>query len=885
MSVNQLADGTYAKTYSDAEISIIRSLTEEIKTRFAADQQLWVDVTGLQNRIEKIEGNGNNVTNIEKELTLALGRIQENRDEITRLDALIGIDAYSKKEIDQYISLWKIEQIPHRIATPTNDMFDKIDIDELQSGYVGFKHADIHEPHDNHMPENTMRRYTISAYVETPRDVTFNIHYADRLVFILNGETMATYTDTGGNFGGVAKVLPLNFKEGWNKIQILVANETQRGGVVIQSNLFEKADYLTNLDDLSGMITGDRIQSGTLDESHFSPNMDLVVRTLWATADTVPGVIVGNPNGCGILQIGDKTITKCVDEPFVFDDGIRVNGYIYVSQLLIDVDFILQGDGILIDKIKDMATGFTRAYVIHNDLKVFNGGGLTIVGDGRKGYTFTNAMKLDVHPDGGLEISGDPVNGYVLTNAMKLSVEGTGGLLVTGNPRTGYFVKNIMNLSASRGLKVEGEPWTAAGYKIKNTMEMTGDGILVTPFITDGDAVWKYHLENDTNIEVGFGLDVSKLGAGHFKIWNTLEVTGDGIRVTSTGSKQNGFSKHHLINDTAITANCLQGNGSAQRGGGLAVFKTGAGQFTIGNDMSLTANYDGPVSITGSACVGYVINAKWPNIRADGEGIIVQQYPGGEYYIKNTGVLGITTGEGLSMGGSSQRPHITNTGVIGITGGEGISIEGSMQRPSIKNTMNVVAGSSNVQVQKNGSTFVIAVDEPIIPPPIDPPPIDPGPPSGGGGNQGPGGGGMTYLGHGSGEANSGGTSFKITTKSSSSQEIGVASGNLTWNDSTSFTFSLKCGAYSTSGISGGRLIIKVLNGQGGALLTQKQITIPSTAYLTPSGQNRTSDHSMTINKSELSGGGNNFYVGVFVSTSVINNKDFAFAITNPGNWG
>lgn len=895
-SISQNVDGTYNKTYSDVELYIISSLADEVKARVQGDQLLWIDVTGVTNRVKQLEDKDVNIANIQQELLNAIGRIQANTDEITRLDGLLGVDAYSKDEVDRYVIKWKVEQIPHRFATPTNEMFDKIDIDDLQSGYVGYYNADINEPHDNHIPENTMRRYTLSAYVETPREVTFNIHYADRLNVYMNDVSVGTYTDTLGNFGGVAKVLTVMLKEGWNKFQFLISNETQRGGLVIKSDLYDKANYLSNLDDLSGMITGNRIQAGTLDETHFSPNMDLVVNTLTATADNVPGVVIGDPNGCGILQIGDKTITKCINEPFVFDDGIRVNGYIYVSQLLIDVDFILQGDGILIDKIKDAATGFTRAYVIHNDLRINNGGGLTIVGDGRKGYTITNAMKLIVDQklgglpvngepfEGGLDISGDAVKGYYIRNTMLLTVEGTGGLLVTGDAQNGYFIKNTMNLSAYKGLKVEGDPSTAAGYVLKNQMGMTGDGVLLTPTPLNADYVYNWHIENDTKIDVGFGLDVQKLAAGHFKIWNILDLTGDGIGITTTGTKSTGYSKHHLTNNTSITPTCLNGTATASSGGGISVAKDGAGQFRIGNAMKMTVNNDGPVSISGDACSGYALQARWPTISSYGDGLTVYSPGGGVYQIRNDGVLGVSSGTGIAIEGSNQRPVIKNTGVLGISGGTGIAVEGSSQYPSIRSTVNVISGSSNVHVSGSGSTFVISVDEAEPQEPIIvSPPSDTG--GGGGGGSSPGGGGVANTAH--GNAISGmpmGWMLVAQRSSSNSDKIGIANGNLTWNDSTSFTFGIKVGAKGT-GVSGS-FVVEVhdgFGGTGGKVGTAITKSVPSSSKMQETNPANIINFPITVNKSSYNTG-NDFHIKVFAMPDLINNAPVVTYISNPGSF-
>lgn len=906
-SVSQNADGTYVKSYSDTELYIINSLAQEVKARVKGDQLLWIDITGVTNRVKTLEDKDVNIDKLQQELVNAIGAIEGNAREITRLDKLLGVEAYSKSDMDKYIVGWKVEQIPHRFATPTNEMFDKIDIDDLQSGYVNYLNGDINEPHDNHIPENTMRRFTLSAYVETPREVTFRIHYADRLNVYMNGVSEAIYTDTLGNFGSTKKVLPLMLKEGWNKFQFLISNETQRGGLVIESDLFEKADYLSNLDDLSGMITGDRIQAGTLDETHFSPNMDLVVNTLTATADNVPGVMIGDPNGCGILQIGDKTITKCINEPFVFDDGIRVNGYIYVSQLLIDVDFILQGDGILIEKIKDAATGFTRAYVIHNDLRVLNGGGLTIVGDGRKGFTFTNAMKLigdqklggmPINPEpneSGLDISGDAVKGYYIRNAMLMTVEGTGGLLITGNPQTGYWIKNTMNLSAYKGLKVEGDPSTAAGYVLKNQMGMTGDGVKVTPTPLNTDYVYNWHIENDTKIDVGLGLDVQKLAAGHFKLWNILEVTGDGIGVTTTGSKSTGFSKHHLTNNTSITPTCLGSVGAASTGGGLSVVKDGAGQFRIGNAMKFLVNNTGPASISGDACSGYSLNVLWPTL-IQRQGISITNNIPGRYEIENSGVINVLQGNAgikVTARDAQGAVYVSNEGVIGLIPGTAINISGAgagtyqISTPAVTH----VSSQGDISASISNNTLYLSYEAPEPPPPIiiqpptpDPPAsTDPGTPS-----LGPGGGSIANLGHGSPVSTTASSPpFMKTAKTASSTGAGIANGNLTWNDSTRFSFSLQVGAHGDA-VSGGKIRIDITNGQNGTgtKIGDKTFSVPDTSKMQIGSTNpvNVSTISISFNKSEFPGIQNQFYVGVFAEPSLIGRTDIVTRVSNAGQF-
>lgn len=617
--ISQNADGTYSKSYSDTEIAIINILQDEISSRVAGDQQVWLEVTTFNNRLTEMEDSQMNLADLQDGITNALLQLGNHEGRIDYLEKSHIVDAYSKVQMDSYLSEWKIEQIPHVFDVPTNLMFDRANLDDILHGYAHYKHADIHEAHDHHFPENTMRRYTISAYASVPKKATFRIQYADRVVVIADGVTVATYIDAGGNFGGTPKLLVIDLKEGWTRIQFLVANETQQGGLVVESDLYEQADYLANLDYLSGMITGDRIQAGTLDERHFSPNMDLIVHTLHATASDIPGVIVGDPNGCGILQIGDKTITKCKDEPFVFDDGIRVNGYIRVSQLLIDVDFIRAGKGIIVDAIKDAETGFTKMYEIINDLRINNGGGLIIIGNGQEGYTITNDMKLMGNPEGGILVEGNPVEGYVITNIMRLMT--TGGLEITGDATRGYYVKNIMRLTASPGIKVEGNAYRPEGYHIKNQMKITGDGLIMTPTIVDTDAYEAWHIYNDTKIKAICGIEVTKIGAGSFEITNTLQIkahsTTGSVRVT--GNTCSGYVIQGLW--PTITGQA-----------GIDVNDSGTGRFDITNTGVLSINPGAGIRVNRSTGSVTVTNDGVISLR--GEGIAeVSEGPNGQWTI------------------------------------------------------------------------------------------------------------------------------------------------------------------------------------------------------------------------------------------------------------
>lgn len=872
--ISQQADGVYTKSYSDTEIAIIRSLQEEINFRIEGDQTLWSQVTTFENRVKDLEDGDINLADLQDAITSNMAKITSHDKRLLYLEESHIVDAYSKTEVDQYITGWKVEQIPHVFDIPTNTMFDRADIDDIRSGFMNFKHADIHEPHDHRFPENTMRRYTLWAYAATPKKATFRIQYADRCIVYANETVLATYIEAGGNFGGTAKVLVVDLKEGWTRIQFLVANETQQGGLIVDSDLYEQADDLANLDYLSGMITGERIQAGTLDERHFSPNMDLVVNTLHATASDIPGVIVGDPNGCGILQIGDKTITKCQDEPFVFDDGIRVNGYIRVSQLLIDVDFIRAGRGIIVDAIKDAETGFTKMYEIINDLRINNGGGLIIIGNGQEGYTITNDMRLIGNPEGGILVEGDPVHGYVITNIMALIQNG--GIEITGDATKGYFVRNIMRLTTSKGIKVEGNAYRPEGYHLKNQMKLTGDGVLLTPTIVDVDAYAAWHIENDTIIDQLNGVRVTEIGpeAGHFEIANTMKITGERIIVQPDGNANDGFRGYHLINDTIITEDC-----------GINVRKVSNGNFVIKNTLKISSlNSTGSVQVSGDVCSGYVLNGRWPDLIAK-DGIEVYSNGIGRYEITNTGVLSLRTGQGLTVNQDRGHITITNTGVVGLTGSGIAQVNQSyagyynvhVPAPPPPTT---ISASWPIIVSGGNGSYHISFDMGAIP---DPPPYvpdpDPDPPPGGGdGGGSPCTGALSYHANApGGTLPESGSGIGFNTDSDGKKYKGVAGGSFVWGDCTTLNFSIEV---HTNKPTFGDLYIYVRDSAGTTSHIKKMLMNIGAVHSSPGAARKAS---FTLTKAET-GGRSAFYIGVGMAQYINETATAYIKLTNPGSF-
>lgn len=562
--IHQNQDGSYGKTYSQMEMMLIKSLVDESKARALADQEIWGNVAVLNNRLEEIINRKDDTEFVQAEVVKTIGRVDEIEDKMKVYDDTIGKETMSKSEIESLITMWKVEEITHIHTQPTNAMFDRADMDKLKFGYKGYLMGNVYEPHDNHIPENTMQRYSINAFMERPEDVTFSLLFADRCTFMINGKIEGQWADTEGNFNTAAKVLTSSFKEGWNKVEVLISNNIQRGGLVIQSNLYEKSKYMNNLQELKGLVYGNKIAPGAINESHISPNMDLVVDTLRATKEGEPAIVVGNPNGCGAIQIGDKTITKCVDEPFIFDDGIRIDGQIIASQILFDKDFIMQGDGILISKHYDPITGFIEKYEVINNLAIYNEGGLSVTGDARKGFKLKNTMSLLV--GAGLSIDGNAVD----------------------------------------------------GYKIKNNMELTGEGVIITPSKVD-DSYFNWHIVNDTKIKELNGIKVREDSVGEFSLGNVTTLTGKGIAIKGTGNVVDGFISWELTNESKIETTCggleIEETGDSQYNikNSMKLIASKGGPIT---------------RILGDACKGYEIESEWPDLRegtgiqieSDGEG-------------------------------------------------------------------------------------------------------------------------------------------------------------------------------------------------------------------------------------------------------------------------
>jgi len=307
---------------------ILQQIQTEMLMRRNADDQIMVLVTDLDNRVRDLEAERFSLADLQNSINSVALRTDDNEMRIEKLERSIGIDTYSRTQIDSLLVPWRVEEISNVFDTPTMEMFDDANMSDLKTGYVHYLNGDIHDPFSLEFSPNTMRRYSLSAYTPIPKEVEFLISYADRCVVLLNNEEIITYQEDGGNFNGTQKALKIDLNTGWNDIVFLVANEMQHGGLVVSSNLLQSVEKLSPMSALKGRITGDQIQVGTLTEDHFSQNMELMIKRIHATTSSEPAGVYGDPEGYGAIQIADGVISKTKGEPFRVHGDLQVIGYI-----------------------------------------------------------------------------------------------------------------------------------------------------------------------------------------------------------------------------------------------------------------------------------------------------------------------------------------------------------------------------------------------------------------------------------------------------------------------------------------------------------------------------------------------------------------------------
>lgn len=363
--IRQNADGTYSKSYSDVELAIIRELHAEGKSRIKSDQSLKEEILTLTTRVEGLYESTAGAGELLQKVNANSIDIENHTIAIDELRRNVAVSAYSKTDMDKYMAAWRIEEISAVITKGeelTNALFEEAKMKEIRVGYQHYPNANINDAmittlesgdkiysETNMIRPNTVRRYTIWAYAYSNTDADFSIRFGDMCVVYakgISGEVNQIFANRSFDTARSVKV-PLN--AGWTVIQFLIANTTQGGGLYVESNLADRASHLASFDTVSGRFSGDQIEEGTIDESHFSGDMELAIRKLHATmaldsaGNVVPSLIAGDGEA-GAIQIGDMTLTKMKDEPLILDQDIRIMGRLYDSEgVVIDKDTFNNG--------------------------------------------------------------------------------------------------------------------------------------------------------------------------------------------------------------------------------------------------------------------------------------------------------------------------------------------------------------------------------------------------------------------------------------------------------------------------------------------------------------------------------------------------------------
>lgn len=331
--IQQNSDGTYSKSYSDMELALLEGLQQEQKIRYETDVYHQQQIEELEDRVTVLESNQVNLADLKAVIESHKLRLEDHESRLIALEGVQATEVYSQDEMDVYLVPWKVEEIKHTFASPEREMFDTADISKTKTGYIHYEGANINEPHGAQIVPNTMRRYSIMAYTELPKQVTLKIKYADRCTIAVNEVVKVRYMNNQGNFGGTANLLTIDLPTGWNKIEFMIANERQEGGLVVESDLSSQADRLESVHTMSGLFYGDSLSDGIISQRHLRPDINMKVRSIQATVVNEPAVFVGSPDSNGIMMVGDGLFKKYKDEPFVFNDDIHIMGTVFADRV------------------------------------------------------------------------------------------------------------------------------------------------------------------------------------------------------------------------------------------------------------------------------------------------------------------------------------------------------------------------------------------------------------------------------------------------------------------------------------------------------------------------------------------------------------------------
>ena len=194
------------------------------------------------------------------------------------------------------------------------------------------------------------------------------------------------------------------------------------------------------------------------------------------------------------------------------------------------------------------------------------------------------------------------------------------------------------------------------------------------------------------------------------------------VAITGAGLAQTGTAFNPILQNTGVITVATTGAGLANTGTATAPILQNTGVVSI---TTPTANGSG-LSITNGG-IGAIQMAC---LVQSGVGCVVRpSTTNASLFVDNSGVLGITAGTGITLGGTPQNPIITSApdGVQTITAGSGITITGTPQNPTIASApdgvqtitagtgISITGTATNPVINSsagNSNTFVI---NPLVP--------------------------------------------------------------------------------------------------------------------------------------------------------------------------
>lgn len=314
MRTEQRSDGTIVKVFSPTEKDLYEKMAAEAAARAGKDSELESsinslnsDVTGLKTRTSDLE-----VALGEEETARAAGDniLQEQIDAITQQ----AQDSYTKNETKFLLIPWKVEEIDVPYAAPDNSYFNQAAMTSIRTSYAHFKDCVIDIPQSAQFGQNTMRRYTLLAFMTESIDVNLAITYDNQVAVYLNDNHKVSLAENA--YAAGPSTVTLTTVIGWNKIQILIAQDSGVCGLKVEHSLTTLAAALSSSQALAGLVKASMIGPGEISKNHLNKTDEFEMGALTASKATatpgggvVPAIKAGN-GFKGAMQIGNVIFEK-----------------------------------------------------------------------------------------------------------------------------------------------------------------------------------------------------------------------------------------------------------------------------------------------------------------------------------------------------------------------------------------------------------------------------------------------------------------------------------------------------------------------------------------------------------------------------------------------